>query len=234
MSDASPWTVRRAIARDIPKAAAIINRAYSRWVSKGFQFGLQSDEQVARYLLPQGWIAFDQEDRMLGLICMMSADPTIEGDIITVRRPHRVDISRLSGSVSAEEIIKLRLCYLYGLTANPEYPESGIGKRLLRWAAESASKNGFEEILAETGGGENSLLRFYRPFGCEIIGQSLPDDPGSKKVFILKLFPQLSERRDELVNAASITSTSGKEKGSPRPSNELFSFNNAYADTWRI
>lgn len=175
---------------DIPKATEIINQAYSRWIPKGFQFGPQSQEEVALYLLPQGWIAFDQADRILGLICMMSADPVVEGDIITVRRPHRIDKSRLNGRVSAGELMKLRLCYLYGLTANQEYTGSGIGKWLLRWAAESALKNGFDGILAETGGGTNSLLRLYRPFGCELIGQSPPENLGPKKVFLLKRFPE--------------------------------------------
>ena len=144
----------------MPAAAEMINRAYSRWAKKGFDFGIQSQEAISRYLLPHGWIAFDREDRMLGLICMMDAQPVVEGDVVTVRRPHRTDKSRLNGRIAAEALLKLRLRYLYGLTANDEYPESGIGKRLLRWAAESALNSGFDGLLAETGGGSNPLLRF--------------------------------------------------------------------------
>lgn len=174
---------RRCVVEDFDEVGAIIADAYAIWASYGFVVTRPAHEQLAKYLLKDGWV-FEHPDthEVIGVVCLTEANQKVSKKKCEIHLPHKSVETNLSEDVNG------RYMFFYTLAVAPKYGKSSYGRQILDWIEEKAKNEMYEGLLLETGRDTTWLCEWYLKLGFSVIGHSEENSKRPPTVLMIKTF----------------------------------------------
>ncbi|MBS3984715.1 MAG: GNAT family N-acetyltransferase [Selenomonadales bacterium] len=145
MSDLSAYSVRLATEADLPALHRLVREAYSEHIARGLNFtGTYQDEQTTRERM---------EGNEVYLVC--------RGEEVIATVTLSSDESR-DGSCGL---------YVTQLAVSPTYKRQGIGRWLLRYAADCGQERGAAFLRLDTAIPATHLVSLYQSEGFRVIDE---------------------------------------------------------------
>jgi predicted N-acetyltransferase YhbS len=183
------FSVRPAIALDVPKVTRLIHDAFSIWKEQGLDLAPmhQTDAQTAVHLIGQGYVAVNSEGELAGTF---SLD---EGAVRRIRKAKirfmedgaTIDYSRISDAMAP--LPSGRLLVFKKAAVRRDAANSGLGSELYALAEKTGRENGYSGMVLETAKAAGWLYDWYVRLGFKPIGSYRY--PGSQVDTILMIKP---------------------------------------------
>lgn len=189
------YLLRKGQSADLDSILPIYNRAYDMWREAGFKKRDKTKQELADFLLPDGFVVEEQRasgaGMVGGMVCIRELSPRVENGQILLDRADITNRGTLEGGFVPPS--DGQSAYFYGLSVDPARAREGLGAKLIEALEKIALDRRYEHCYLETGL-ETWLVKWYESLRFRVIARQAIEGRGIHTVILYRPLKVQSER----------------------------------------